>query len=69
MEDVVLAVAVLHQRPEAIERFSERFRSRAIGLAVKTNPHVREDAEDWWCQLLVHLMGVGDRPGKLQKIL
>lgn len=66
-EDVVLAVAVWHRRPEAIERFTDRFRSRAIGVAVKTNRLVREDVNDWWCQLLVHLMGVGDRPGKLQK--
>lgn len=67
LEDVVLATAVLHQHPVALQRFAERFRSRAIGLAVKANSRVREDAEDWWCQLLVHLMGVGQRPGKLRK--
>lgn len=67
VEDVVLAVAVLHQEPKAIERFTERFQGKAVRVAMKSNPRVAEDEEDWWCQLLVHLMGLGDRPGKLQK--
>lgn len=67
LEDVVLATAVLCQEPAAIDRFSERYQAGAIRVATKVNPRVREDEQDWWCQLLVHLMGVGDRPGKLQK--
>ena len=67
LEDVVLAVAVLRQEPVAIERFAERFQNKAIRVAMKSNPRVAEDEQDWWCQLLVHLMGVGDRRGKLQK--
>ena len=66
LQDVVLAAAVLQREPVAIERFSERFRDRALALARKTNPRI-SDLEDWWSQLMVHLAGVGCVAGKLAK--
>lgn len=66
LEDVVLATAVAAGDPHAKERFCERFRERAIALAKKTHPFI-DDPDDWWCQFWVHLVGVGERPGKLAK--
>jgi RNA polymerase sigma factor (sigma-70 family) len=66
-EDVVLAAAVLHREPVAIQRFTERFRADAIRSARKTYLSPHEDEEDWWCQFLMHLMGLGPRNGKLDR--
>jgi RNA polymerase sigma factor (sigma-70 family) len=66
LEDVVLAVSVLHQEHVAVERFKERFRSDAVHYG-RRHPLVQEDEEDWWCQLLVRLMGLDDQPGKLRR--
>ena len=61
LRDVVLAQAVLERDSRAADYFLETFRSFAIGMARRQDPHFAPDPDQWWYDFFLHFLAGYDR--------
>ena len=67
LRDVVLAVAMVHKDDAATRTFEDEYLSFSKGMAGKFHPRLAEDTDEWWYDLLDHLAGYTNPPGKLDR--
>jgi len=67
MRDVVLAIAMTGRDGNAPIVFKSDYYSFSRGLAGKLNRRLIDNPDDWWNDLLDHLAGYTNPPGRLDK--
>jgi len=67
LRDVVLAVAMADKDDAATRTFEDDYFSFSRGIAGKYHPPLAKDTDEWWYDLLDHLAGYTNPPGKLDR--